>query len=65
LILSEGLKSFETNLKKTPSRDIITIRYSLLAGFCLLTGALLLSFGQPWPFWVALFIIAIIFALKS
>ncbi len=65
LIFSEGLKSIETNLKKTPSRDINTIRYSLLAGFCLLTGALLLSFGQPWPFWVALFIIAIIFALKS
>ena len=51
LILSEGLKSIETNLKKPPTRDINVIRNSLLAGFCLLTGAILLSFGQPWPIW--------------
>jgi ubiquinone biosynthesis protein len=65
LILSEGLKSIETNLKKPPSRDIKVIRNSILAGFCLITGAILLSFGQPWPIWTLLFIIAFIFALRS
>jgi hypothetical protein len=65
LILSEGLKTIESNLKKAPSRDTQIIRNSILAGFCLLTGALLLSFGAPWPAWTIIFIFAIIFALRS
>jgi len=65
LILSEGLKTIETNLKTPPSRDIHGLRNSIFAGFCLLTGALLLSFGQPWPLWSALFLLAFILALRS
>lgn len=65
LILSEGLKSIETNLKKPPRRDVQIIRNSILAGFCLLTGALLLSLGAPWPAWTMVFIFAIIFALRT
>jgi ubiquinone biosynthesis protein len=65
LILGEGLKSLESNLKKPPMREINVIRNSLLAGFCLITAAILLSFGEPWPLWTALFIFAIFLALRS
>jgi hypothetical protein len=41
------------------------IRGTLLAGFCLFAGALLLAFNGPWFAWAALFIIAIILALRS
>ena len=64
LIVSEGLKSLDANLKKPPL-EINIIRNSLLAGFCLITAAILLSFGTPWPLWTALFLIAIILALRS
>lgn len=63
LIISEGLKSFETNLKKTPEREMRGIRASILAGFCLLAGAVLVSSGAPWPVWAGLFGLALILAL--
>jgi hypothetical protein len=65
LILSEGLKSFESNLKKPDSRGFNGIRNSLLAGFCLIAGVILLSFGGPWPIWTVLFFFAILLALRS
>lgn len=65
LIVSEGLKSLDANLKKPSMREINVIRNSLLAGFCLITAAILLAFGEPWPLWTALFIFAIILALRS
>jgi len=65
LILAEGIKALETNLKKPPSGPLNGIRGTLLAGFCLFAGALLLAFNGPWFAWAALFIIAIILALRS
>lgn len=63
LIISEGLKSFETSLKKTPTGEMRGIRASILAGFCLLAGTILVSTGAPWPVWVGLFTLAAILAL--
>jgi ubiquinone biosynthesis protein len=65
LILAEGIKALETNLKRPPSGPLNGIRGTLLAGFCLFAGALLLAFNGPWFAWAALFIIAIILALRS
>jgi len=65
LILAEGIKALETNLKKPPSGPLNGIRGTLLAGFCLFAGALLLAFNGPWFAWAALFIIAIILAFRS
>jgi ubiquinone biosynthesis protein len=65
LILSEGLKSFESELKKPPAGEYKGIRNTLLAGFCLIAGAILVSFGGPWPIWAALFIFAVLLALRS
>jgi len=63
LIMSEGLKSFETNLKKTPDNQFKSIRTTILAGFCLITGAILVAAGAPWPVWGGLFGLAVILAL--
>jgi ubiquinone biosynthesis protein len=64
LIMSEGLKSLDANLKKPPL-EVNVIRNTLLAGFCLIGGAILLSFGGPWPLWAALFLLATILALRT
>jgi hypothetical protein len=65
LILAEGIKTLETSLKKPPSGPLNGIRGTLLAGFCLFAGALLLAFNGPWFVWAALFIIAIFLAFRS
>ncbi|RPI82257.1 MAG: AarF/ABC1/UbiB kinase family protein [Chloroflexi bacterium] len=65
LILSEGLKSFESTLKKPAPRETRSVRNALLAGFLFIAGAILVSFEGPWALSTALFIFAIILALRS
>jgi ubiquinone biosynthesis protein len=65
LILSEGIKVLEANLKKPSPGPISGVRGTLLAGFCLLAGAWILSASGPWYAWVILFILAFILAMRS
>jgi hypothetical protein len=65
LILSEGMKLLETNLKKPRSGPLDGVRATLLAGFCLLGGAFILAFDGPWYAWSPLFLIAILLAIRS
>jgi hypothetical protein len=41
------------------------MRATLLAGFCLLGGVLLLALGGPWPAWVVLFAAALVLAVRG
>jgi hypothetical protein len=36
----------------------------MLAGFCLVAGAILLVFDGPWPAWALLFALAVLLALR-
>jgi len=65
LILTEGIKVFESNLNKPPSGPWNGTRGTLLAGFCLLAGALLLAFHGPWFAWTAFFVVAVLLAIRS
>jgi len=65
LILAEGIKVLEANLKKAPPGPLSGVRGTLLAGFCLLAGAWILASNGPWYAWVALFILALILAIRS
>jgi len=65
LLLTEGMKVLEANLKKPPSGPLNGVRGTLLAGFCLLAGALILAFNGPWFAWGPLFFFAVILALRS
>jgi ubiquinone biosynthesis protein len=65
LILTEGMKALESSLKKPPPGPLSGVRSTLLAGFCLLAGALILAFNGPWYAWGGLFIIAVLLAIRS
>jgi ubiquinone biosynthesis protein len=66
LILTEGIKAFESNLQRpTSSGPMNGTRGTLLAGFCLVAGALLLAFHGPWLVWAALFLVAAFLAIRS
>jgi ubiquinone biosynthesis protein len=65
LILTEGMKVLEANLKKPPPGPLSGVRSTLLAGFCLLAGAFVLAYNGPWYAWAALFLVAIFLALRS
>jgi ubiquinone biosynthesis protein len=65
LVLAEGLRAWESSLKKPPSNPLSGTRGTLLAGFCLVSGTLLLAFDRPWYAWVPLFVIALFLAIRS
>ncbi len=65
LALNESLQTLESQLKQSRPDPFKGVRGSILAGFCLVAGAILLAFGSPWPFWVILFLLAFVFAVKS
>jgi ubiquinone biosynthesis protein len=65
LILTEGMRVLESNLKKPPPGPLNGVRGTLLAGFCLLAGAMILAFNGPWYVWAVLFFVAILLAIRS
>ena len=65
LILTEGMRVLEANLKKPPAGPLNGVRGTLLAGFCLIAGALILAANGPWYAWAGLFLIALILAIRS
>jgi hypothetical protein len=65
LLLTEGMKVLESNLKKPPSGPLNGIRGTLLAGFCLMAGAMILAFNGPWFVWAGLFLVAVLLAFRS
>jgi ubiquinone biosynthesis protein len=65
LILAEGLKALEANIKKPQQGPLNGVRATILAGFFILAGAILAGSGGPWYIWGALFLIGFILAVRS
>jgi ubiquinone biosynthesis protein len=65
LILTEGMRVLEANLKKAPTGPLNGVRGTLLSGFCILAGAFILASNGPWYVWALLFILALFLALRA
>jgi ubiquinone biosynthesis protein len=65
LILTEGMRVLEANLKRPPPGPLNGVRGTLLAGFCVMAAAIVLAYNGPWYAWVGLFIVAFLLAIRS
>ncbi len=65
LLLSQAVQLWERQLKNPPADNLTGIKSTLLAGFCLIAGAILAAAQTPWPFWGGLFALALILMFKS
>lgn len=65
LALNDSLQTLEGRIKQPQSNSLSELRSAILAGFCLIAGAILVANHSPWPFWAALFLLALILAVKS
>jgi ubiquinone biosynthesis protein len=65
LVLTEGLKKFESDLRKPERNPVAGLRVTILLGFCILAAAILYAAGAPWPLWAALGILALLALLLS
>lgn len=59
LLVTEGLRVIERSTRTPPPSPLAGLRGTILAGFCLMAGALLLAQGGPWPVWALLFAAAL------
>jgi len=65
LLMTEGLRVLEKAARRHPENPLAGLRGTLLAGSCLVTGALIMGLGGPWPLAVAFFAIALVLALRK
>ena len=64
LLMTEGLRVLEKSARRHPENPLAGIRATLIAGFCLVSGAIVLATRGPWPVWVALFVLAAVLAMR-
>jgi ubiquinone biosynthesis protein len=64
LLVTEGLRVLERSTHRRAENPLAGMRGTMIAGFCLVAGAILMTFGGPWPLWAALFLIAIPLAVR-
>jgi ubiquinone biosynthesis protein len=64
LLVIDGVRALEKSLRTPPENPLAGVRGAMLAGFCLVAGAILLVFDGPWPAWALLFALAVLLALR-
>jgi ubiquinone biosynthesis protein len=58
LLVTEGVRVLERSTRAPADSSLAGVRATLLGGFCLVAGALLLALRGPWPAWALLFLVA-------
>lgn len=58
-LVTEGVRVLERNTRVPSENPLSGVRGTLLAGFCLLAGAIVFALGGPWPVWTVLFVASI------
>ena len=65
LLVTDGIRVLE-KVARTPQENPLSgLRGTLIAGSCLVAGAISMGFGAPWPVWAALFVIAFFLAIRK
>lgn len=64
LLITEGVRVLERNARRPAENPLAGVRGTLIAGFALVAGAILMAFGGPWPLWAALFLAALLLAVR-
>lgn len=64
-LITEGLLLVEQATHRPPTENPFAgIRATLYGGFCLVAGAILATFGGPWPLWALLIAIGLLLPLR-
>lgn len=64
LLVTEGVRVLERNTKRSGENPLAGVRGTLLAGFALVAGAILLAFEAPWPLWSTLFVVSVVLGTR-
>ncbi len=64
LLMTEGLQVLERTARRRPENPLAGIRGTTIAGFCLVSGSIVLAMRGPWPVWALLFAVALVLAVR-
>ncbi len=64
LLVTDGLRVLEKVARQPSENPLKGLRGTLIAGSCLVAGAISMGFGAPWPVWATLFVIAFFLAVR-
>jgi hypothetical protein len=64
LLVTDGLRVLEKVARQPQQNPLKGLRGTLIAGSCLVAGAISMGFAAPWPVWGGLFAIAFFLALR-
>jgi ubiquinone biosynthesis protein len=64
LLVTEGLRFLEKATRQPPENPLAGVRGSMLAGFCVVAGAIVVVFKGPWLMAAGLFLIALALAFR-
>jgi ubiquinone biosynthesis protein len=65
LLVTEGVRMLERTTRTTHENPLAGLRTALLAGACLIGGVIVLVTNGPTFLWIALFLLATVFALRK
>lgn len=65
LLVTDGLRVLEKVAHQPAENPLSGLRGTLIAGSCLVAGAISMGFGAAWPIWGTLFAIALILAVRK
>ncbi len=65
LLVTDGLRVLEKVARQPSENPLKGLRGTLIAGSCLVAGAISMGFGAPWMVWGALFVIAFFLAIRK
>jgi ubiquinone biosynthesis protein len=63
-LVTEGLRVLERSTQRPAENPLSGIRGTLIAGFCLVAGSIVMAFGGPGALWVGLFVVALFLAVR-
>jgi ubiquinone biosynthesis protein len=65
LLVTDGLRVLEKYAVAPKENPLSGLRGTLIAGCCLVAGAVAMGFRTPWPLWSTLFLAAILLAVRK
>ncbi|MDY7095057.1 MAG: AarF/UbiB family protein [Acidobacteriota bacterium] len=64
-LVQEGLKALDNMQNRPKDPPLSGLRGTVLGGFCILAGAVLVATGGPWPLYAGLFALGLVAALRG
>ena len=65
LLITDGLRVLEKYAHQPKEPPLSGLRGTLIAGSCLVAGAVAMGFRSPWPVWSGFFLVAFVLAVRK